>query len=67
MAAVWKVGIYLVASLSAFVVLLVGLLALAVYPIVGVLLMIGGMALLLYGVARLCGAEDLKLWSDEGS
>ena len=56
MAATWNLGIYLIASLSAFVALLAGLIALAVHPIVGALLTIGGMALLLYGTAGLCGA-----------
>jgi hypothetical protein len=37
--------------------LVCGLCALAVYPLAGVLLTIGGMALLLYGTAGLCGAH----------
>jgi len=63
MAATWKLGVHLGASLSAFAALLGGLPMLSAYPIVGVLLMIGGMALLLYAVANLCGApkfEDLS-------
>jgi uncharacterized membrane protein YuzA (DUF378 family) len=60
MAAAWKVGVYLVSSLSALVALFVGLLALPVYPIVGTLLTIGGMALQLYAVAGLCGAPVFK-------
>jgi hypothetical protein len=36
MAATWKVGTYLVSSLSAFTTLLVGLFALPIYPIVDV-------------------------------
>jgi len=60
MAATWKVGTYLVSSLSAFIALLVGLFALPVYPIVGALLVIGGMALQLYAVAGLCGAAESK-------
>jgi len=60
MALTWKLVISLVASWSGFVSLLVGLLALAVYPIVGVLITIGAMALLLYSVAGLCGVKELK-------
>jgi hypothetical protein len=60
MAATWKVGTYLVSSLSAFTTLLVGLFALPIYPIVGALLVIGGMALQLYAVAALCGADESK-------
>lgn len=44
-------------SLCAFGVLLGGLLALAVYPFIGVLLMLGGMALLLCAAAGLCRAS----------
>jgi uncharacterized membrane protein YuzA (DUF378 family) len=65
MAANWNVGVYLISSLSALVVLLVGLLALSVYPIVGALLTIGGMALQLYAVAGLCGAPGFKTESRE--
>lgn len=60
MAATWKLGFYLVASLSAFLALLFGLFALSAYPIVGVLFTIGGMALLLYAVAGLCAAPLFK-------
>jgi hypothetical protein len=60
MAATWKVGFYLVASLSAYVVLLFGLFALSADPIAGVLFTIGGMAVLLYGLAGLCGAPLFK-------
>jgi len=60
MAATWKLGFYLVASLSAFVALLFGLFTLSSDPIVGVLFMVGGMALLLYAVAGLCGAPLFK-------
>ena len=60
MAATWKVGFYFVASLSAFLALLFGLFALSDDPIVGVLFAIGGMALLLYAVAGLCGAPIFK-------
>lgn len=60
MAATWKVGFYFVAFLSAFLVLLFGLFALSDDPIVGVLFTIGGMALLLYAVAGLCGAPIFK-------
>jgi hypothetical protein len=47
-------------SLCAFGVLVGGLFALAVYPIAGVLLTIGGMALLLYGAAGLCGTHPRR-------
>jgi len=67
MAATWRLGIYLVSSLSAFVILLVGLFALPVYPIVGALLTLGGMALQLYAVAGLCGAPGFKNDSSEES
>ena len=60
MAATWKVGFYLVASLSAYPVLLFGLFALSANPIAGVLFTIGGMALLLYGLAGLYGAPLFK-------
>jgi hypothetical protein len=60
MAAPWKLRFYLVASLSAFVALLFGLFTLPSDPIVGVLFMVGGMALLLYAVAGLCGAPLIK-------
>jgi hypothetical protein len=67
MAATWKVGTYLVSSLSAFIALLVGLFTLPVYPIVGALLVIGGMALELYAVAGLCGTAESKNESREES
>lgn len=67
MAATWRMGIHLVSSLSAFVILLVGLFALPVYPIVGALLTLGGMALQLYAVAGLCGAPGFKNGSGEES
>lgn len=67
MAATWKVGTYLVSSFSAFTTLLVGLFALPIYPIVGALLVIGGMALQLYAVAALCGAAESKNDSREES
>ena len=60
MAATWKLGFYVVASLSAFLALLFGLFQLSIYPILGVLFTIGGMALLLYAVAGLCGAPIFK-------
>jgi len=47
-------------SVGAFAVLLGGLFALAVSPILGVLLMLGGMALLLHAVAGLCGARQQR-------
>jgi hypothetical protein len=67
MAATWGVGTYLVWSLSAFIALLVGLFTLPVYPIVGALLVIGGMALQLYAVAGLCGTAESKNESCEES
>jgi hypothetical protein len=67
MAATWKVGTYLVSSLSAFIALLVGLFALPVYPIVGTLLVIGGMPLELHAVAGLCGTAESKNESCEES
>jgi hypothetical protein len=60
MAATWKLGFYVVASLSSFLALLFGLFQLAIYPILGVLFTIGGMALLLYAVAGLCGAPIFR-------
>jgi len=50
--------IYVGSSVIAFAALVTGLFALAVYPIVGVLLTLGGMALLLYGTAGLCGVQE---------
>lgn len=47
-------------SVCAFGVLLGGLVALAVYPIFGVLLTLAGMALLLCAAASLCGASVRK-------
>jgi len=44
----------------AFLGLLAGLLTLETYPVIGVLLMLGGMALLLYAAAGLCGARERK-------
>ena len=60
MAATWKVGLYLVVSLSAYLALLFGLFVLSANPIAGVLFVIGGMALLLYGLAGLCAAPLFK-------
>jgi hypothetical protein len=65
MAATWKLRGYLFLSLSGIVAVLVGLLALPTYAIIGVLLTIGGMALLLRAVAGLCEAPSLWSWSDE--
>ncbi len=48
---------YVASSLCAFATLVSGLFALTAYPIMGVLLTIGGMALLLYGASGLCGAH----------
>lgn len=50
--------VYVSSSLIAFAALVGGLFALAAYPIAGVLLTLGGMALLLYGTAGLCGAQQ---------
>jgi hypothetical protein len=47
----------LLAILAAYGGLLGGLLLLAVYPLLGVLLVLGSMALLLRSVASLCGAQ----------
>jgi hypothetical protein len=47
----------LLATLAAYGGLLGGLLILRAYPLVGVLLLLGSMALLLRSVASLCGAE----------
>jgi|GEM_PF-3944012 hypothetical protein len=49
---------YVASALCAFAAVLGGLLALAVYPLVGALLALGGMALLLYALANLCGANE---------
>jgi len=56
LAAIGQGMVYTGWSLCAFAALVAGLFALAVCPIVGVLLTIGGMALLLYGAAGLFGA-----------
>jgi hypothetical protein len=61
MASTWKLMGYTGASLTAFGVLVAGFLVMSsVYPIWGVLLIIGGMALLLCGVAGLCGEPIFK-------
>jgi hypothetical protein len=60
LAAIWQGMFYAAWSLCAFGVLVGGLFALAVYPIAGVLLTIGGMALLLYGAAGLCGTHPRR-------
>jgi hypothetical protein len=57
MAAGWLRAAHIGATFCAFAVLLIGLFALAIYPIGGVLLAISGMALLLYGVAGLCRTQ----------
>ena len=59
LAATW-LALYVGSSLCAFAALVAGLFVLAVYPLVGVLLTIGGMALLLYGTAGLCGAYQRR-------
>ena len=61
MASTLRVMSYAGASLSAFGVLVVGFLVFSsAYPLLGVLLMIGGMASLLCGVAGLCGEPVFK-------
>ena len=57
MAAGWLRAAHVGATFCAFAVLLIGLFALAIYPIAGVLLAISGMALLMYGIAGLCRAQ----------
>jgi len=52
--------IYIGSSLLAVATVVGGLIALTVYPLIGVLLTLGGMALLLYGVAGLCRAQAQK-------
>lgn len=52
--------VHVASSVCAFGVLLGGLMALAVYPVVGVLVTLGGMALLLYAAAGLCGTSIRK-------
>jgi hypothetical protein len=47
----------LLTTLAAYVGLLLGLLLFGAYPLVGVLLALGSMALLLRSVASLCGAQ----------
>jgi len=59
LAATW-LALYVGSSLCAFAALVCGLFALAAYPLGGVLLTIGGMALLLYGTAGLCGAYQRR-------
>jgi len=58
LAATVTVLVHLGSSVVAFVGLLGGLFALGTYPICGVLLTLGAMALLLYSVASLCGAHS---------
>ena len=58
MAATAMVIVHLGSSVIAFIGLLGGLFALGTYPIEGVLLTLGAMALLLYSVAVLCGANS---------
>jgi len=60
LAAVGLAIVYVGSSLCAFAALVGGLFALEVHPISGVLLTIGGMALLLYGVGGLCGTRPGK-------
>ena len=56
LAATATVIVYLGSSVIGFIGLLGGLFALGTYPISGVLLTLGAMALLLYSLAVLCGA-----------
>jgi hypothetical protein len=65
MGAAWKFGVYLIGSLSAFGALLLGLFALPVKPIAGVLLTILGMALQIYVLAELFGAPVFKIPSNQ--
>jgi ABC-type polysaccharide/polyol phosphate export permease len=58
LAATAMVILHLGSSVIAFIGLLGGLFALGTYPIGGVLLTLGAMALLLYSVAVLCGANS---------
>lgn len=51
---------HIVSSLCAFVALLGGLIMLAVHPVLGVLVTVGGMALLLHAAAGLYGAAARK-------
>ena len=60
MAATRRVMAHVGSSLASLAALAIGLGQLADRPIVGVLLTLGGMALSLYGVARLCGADPFR-------
>jgi hypothetical protein len=60
LAAIGQEMVYTGWSLCGFGALVAGLFALAVCPIVGVLLTIGGMALFLYGAVGLCGAHPRR-------
>ena len=57
MIATGLVMVYMGSSLLALIALVGGLLALAVHPLTGVLVTLGGMALLLYAAAGLCGGQ----------
>ena len=57
MVAIRRGIVYFGASLCAFAAMMGGLFALAVYPIMGVLLTICGMVLSLYGAAGFCRAR----------
>jgi len=50
--------VYIGSSFVALIALVGGLLALAIYPLTGVLITLGGMALLLYAAAGLCGGQQ---------
>ena len=58
MATAGLTAVYFGSSLCALAALLGGLLALAVYPLIGVLLTLAGMALLLCAAAGFCGAQE---------
>jgi hypothetical protein len=60
MAARGLVPVQVGSALCALAVLVVGFLELAIYPLVGVLITLGGMALLLSAAAGLCGVELRK-------
>ena len=58
MVATSLVMVYIGSSLVALIALVGGLLALAVHPLTGVLITLGGMALLLHAAAGLCGGQQ---------
>jgi hypothetical protein len=60
MAARELVRLHVGSGLCALALLVAGFLELAIYPLVGVLIILGGMALLLSAAAGLCGVELRK-------